>query len=270
MKLKHALDVYKITSTGFPAVQGIGIHSNKDGMPVALSTLPASVLYEQGITKYLAPRFERGQVFETTEEIIEANIEVDAFEIIGEFTPNELRKIMSHDNTVIVSRHIGTIEILKKMYPDAVVYDGNVSKDDIEGKHVVGTLPPYLLTHVGAYSPATIKDFDYTVDGDLKGEELDDRLTIGKPFRLRIVVGDTLPETLDEILTDFNVSGYTVSYKEYYFPFDAYKLLDFDRALGSCEEVVLYKRVNDVTLSFGTTAILCENNRLHVALHGYV
>lgn len=191
IKLNTVLELFKVKALGFPAIQGLEEFSNKEGEEgeeVVISTLPASLLAEQGIKYYLAPHFERGQAFQTTEDIIAADIDLGAYEIVTDFEPKELRQLTLKKNTVIVSRHEGTVEILKGMYRNAEVFSGNVTPEDIEGKHVIGTLPPFLITAAGIYTPVTIKDFDYNVDGDLSGEELDERLIIGEPFKLKELV----------------------------------------------------------------------------------
>lgn len=218
MRIKDLLSVSKVVSSGFPAVEGLGEYSNKEGNEIVLSTLPASVLAEKGVELYVAPRFERGQVFETTEDIIEANIPIDAYRIVTDFTPAELRSLTKRDNTIIVSRHQGTIDILTTMYPTAKVFDGNVSADDIAGKHVIGTLPPFLITECGIYTPVTIKDFDYNKDGDIRGEELEDCLIIGDPFSLikqEVSFPDLSSEQgIKEFFRDSEYSGYTRKYAD--------------------------------------------------------
>lgn len=90
------------------------------------------------------------------------------------------------DRTLIVSRHPGTIEILKEMYPKAEVLSGNVSPEDIKGAFVAGTLPPFLIQYAGSYQAFVINDFDYTKDGDLKGDELKNRSHICDPIVVSI------------------------------------------------------------------------------------
>lgn len=275
MKLNHALKTYNITSTGFPAVQGIGIHSNKEGVPVALSTLPASELLEQGITQYLAPRFERGQVFKTTEEIIEANIEVDAFKITEIPSHNSDVEILEHeDNSIIVSRHEGTIKVLKGRFPNTPVFKEEVGYEDIVGKHVIGTIPPRLAVHAMTYTPVTIENFDYTIDGDLTGNELLTRLKIGKPFKLEKVEGERIPDDLESIKEDFK--RYDDKYDNLYYtekvydqPFDAYLNLGLNDLLSSCGDVLIYNNEEVLDDGFGATAVYCSNYRLHLMLHEF-
>ena len=216
IKLKSALELLKVKAMGFPAVKGLESYSKEEGSEVVVSTLPASVLAEQGITEYLAPRFERGQVFQTTEDMIAADIDLGAYKIVADFDPKELRQLTLKKNTVIVSRHEGTIEILKGMYRNAEVFSGNVEPKDIEGKHVIGTLPPFLIASAGIYTPVTIKDFDYNVDGDLSGEELDERLVIGDPFQLKEVEITLDPvsslSNIDKVKEVFANSSYSGEY----------------------------------------------------------
>lgn len=194
-KLQDVLNTFGVTGMGFEAMYGLTQHSQYgvggDCSNVVVSTLPASVMEKEGIKTYFAPQFERGQVFKSTEELIEANPDVNFFAITEgeEFT-----------DTVIVSRHDGTVEILKEKYPDAEVLIGNVDAETVRGKHVVGTLPPHLVSECALYTHVGIKDFDYNKDGDIKGAELLDRIEINEPIGLDLV-DVTLPkfETLSDI-----------------------------------------------------------------------
>ena len=194
-KLQDVLNTFAVTGMGFEAVYGLTQHSQRsvggDSSDVVVSTLPAAVMATKGIKTYFAPQFERGQVFKTTEELIEANPEVNFFAITNgdEFT-----------DTVIVSRHAGTVEILKEKYPDAEVLTGNVDAETVRGKHVVGTLPPHLVSECALYTHVGIKDFDYNKDGDIKGAELLECIEINEPIGLDLV-DITLPkfETLSDL-----------------------------------------------------------------------
>lgn len=188
MKLQDLLNTKKVVSTGFPAFAGLGAHS-KGTEEVVLSSLSPAILAGQGITEYYALQLPRGTVFNTTEDIISANptvrkyiIEVvDKLDYLGYANPID---------TVIVSRHQGTVGILQKpdKWQGAKVYE-SVTADDVKGKHVVGTLPPHLITACDMYTAVTIKDFDYNKDGDLSGKELEDRLIIAKsPIKVKEVI----------------------------------------------------------------------------------
>ena len=196
--IKTVLATFRVTGLGFPAIQGLGKYSLSDEAEaeVVVSTLSPSVLKEQGVTFYFAPQFERGQVFKSAEEIIEANVPLNYY-IITEGTAN--------DDLVIVSRHQGTVDILLQgLGENTPVLSGNVHASVIEGKHVIGTLPPHLVAECALYTPVTIKDFDYNKDEDLQGEELKERIQIGKPINLKEEY-HSLPafENLDDIRNYF-------------------------------------------------------------------
>lgn len=171
MNINQLLATKKVNASGFAAITALSEHSEGTEEAV-LSSLAPSVLAAQGITEYYALQLPRGTVFNTAEEIIEANLPVRKYQIDTSISADGL-------DIVIVSRHQGTVDILKQQYPNAVVLE-QISTDDIAGKHVVGTLPPHLITAAGAYTAVTIANFDYTKDGDLSGEELKERLIIAK------------------------------------------------------------------------------------------
>lgn len=275
IKLKSVLELFKVEATGFPAVQGLEGYSQEEGSKVVVSTLPASVLVEQGITEYLAPRFERGQVFQTTEDMIAADIELGAYKIIADFEPKKLRQLTLKKNTVIVSRHEGTVAILKDMYRNAEVFNGNVSSKDIEGKHVIGTLPPFLIASAGIYTPVTIKDFDYNVDGDLSGDELDERLIIGDPFQLKEVEIKFDPVSslsninkVKEVFVNNSYSG------EYYNEYLEVEVLGhyFELELENILEQLGYKAIKESFYSQFDAAVTVavKDSEAHIFKHLYV
>ncbi len=157
-----------VKASGFPALAALEKYS-KGNVPVVLSSLPASVLSQQGIKEYYALQLPRGAVFKTADEIIEANLPVRKY-FIYEVDADHLE-------TIIATRHNGTAEILLEKYPHAPVL-ADVTPEQIAGKHIIGTLPPHLITEAAAYTSVTIKNFDYAKDGDLAGEELMQRLEI--------------------------------------------------------------------------------------------
>lgn len=179
LKLQDLLNTKKIVSTGFPAFAGIGEYS-KGKEEVFLSSLSPAVLANQGVSEYYALELPRGTVFKTTEDIIDANPPVRKYKIEVVDKLDYLGYANSID-TIIVSRHQGTVDILHQ--PDkwqySKVYE-SVTADDIKGKHVVGTLPPYLIKDCDMYTAVTIKDFDYNKDGDLTGKQLEERIIIAK------------------------------------------------------------------------------------------
>lgn len=205
MRIKDLLKGCNVKASGFKAVEELENHVDNDytSSEVVLSTLPAALLLEKGIKEYVSLRLERGQVFHTAEEIIEANVPVDGYKIIDEFSGADILKIK---DTIIVSRHEGTIGLLKDKYPNANVLDGNVSANDVKDKHVVGNLPPFLITECALYTPVMIKDFDYTKDGDLKGSDLKERFELGTPFKLEhIPLNKPSFTNLEDVLSFFTL-----------------------------------------------------------------
>lgn len=154
------------------------VNENAD---VVLATVSANEVLESGATTYFAPILPRGKVFHTAEEIIHEDLDVQEYEITKEkpFSVEE-------QNGVIVTRHKGTEDyLLEQGIEPQKVLTGNVTAEDIKGFHVIGTLPPHLVTECETYTAVTIKDFDYKVDGDLKGDELINRLVIQDTISLR-------------------------------------------------------------------------------------
>lgn len=181
MKLNTLLKKFSVNSTGFPAFAGLGEHSNEKGVDVMLSTLPAAVLASQGVTEYYAPVIPRDSKFMTTDDVLKADLDVQEYKIEHNVSWNG-----GAGNTVIVSRHQGTIDYIKNNSgnADVQILDGNITAEDIQGKQVIGTLPPHLITECDAYIAVSIKDFDYAKDGDLQGEELRNRIVFNDPIRL--------------------------------------------------------------------------------------
>lgn len=174
MKLNTFLAENKnnIRVLGFKAFKDLV--NSKDDAEVVLATVSANEVLESGATTYFAPILPRGTVFHSSEEIIKADLDVQEYSITKEkaFSVNER-------NSVIVSRHKGTIDyLLEQDIKPQKVLTGNVTAEDIKGFHVIGTLPPHLVTECKTYTAVTIKDFDYKIDGDLKGDELINRLVI--------------------------------------------------------------------------------------------
>ena len=175
MKLSQLLATKKVIASGFAAIRGLEAYS-KGSVPVVLSSLSPAILAEQGVTEFYALILPRGTVFNTAEEILAADLDVQRYTIHAADA--------SGMETVIVSRHAGTVALLQDRYPGAQVLD-SVTPDQIAGKHVVGTLPPHLIVSAGAYTSVTIRDFDYTKDGDLSGQELAARIVIAdNPLRV--------------------------------------------------------------------------------------
>ncbi|WP_069986651.1 hypothetical protein [Massilioclostridium coli] len=172
--LNKNLEVY-----GFESFKGLQKLSNSKGEKAILSTLSPAIMLGMGINEYYAPVLPRGTVFSKTQQIIDADLVVNLVHV--EYAP----EINKNDSVVIASRHQGTVDILSTMYPNHIILD-TVTIGDIQGKKVVGTLPPALIQYAAAYVAVTIKGFDYTKDGDLAGSELKNRLEVSKPIKTTI------------------------------------------------------------------------------------
>ncbi|WPB35074.1 hypothetical protein [[Clostridium] scindens] len=168
-----------IRAYGFQALKDFAENSSKYGRKEIISSLSPAVMAEMGIMEYYAPVFPRGSVYNTAEDLVNADLSVNKIVVQWEDKDENAEEI-------IVSRHNGTIEILRAMYPNATIYSGNINPEDIEGKFVAGTLPPHLIQYASAYQAVTINNFDYCHDGDLKGKELQERLHISSPISVLV------------------------------------------------------------------------------------
>ncbi|KYG89139.1 hypothetical protein A0U40_14040 [[Bacillus] sp. KCTC 13219] len=184
MKLNQFLNTRKVVASGFPAIAGLS-NLSKGTEEVVLSTLPAAQLAAQGITNYYAPVLPRDAKFATSEDIIAADLDVqkytvqtvDKIDMVGYANPID---------TIVVSRHKGTVDYIQNELDwwGIKVFGGNITAEDVKGKHVIGTLPPHLIAECDVYTAISIKDFDYTKDGDLQGDELKSRIIVNKPIKL--------------------------------------------------------------------------------------
>lgn len=179
MKLNTIVENNHVKAYGFKALVDFASTSKNNANEVIVSALSPAVMAEMGIHQYYAPILTRGVVLNTANDVKNADLDLNLVTVIPAQVTDDLKKI-------IVSRHQGTINILKEMYPDAEVMSGNVMPDDIKGSFVTGTLPPHLIQYAGAYSAFVIKDFDYSKDGDLSGEELKQRSHICDPITVTI------------------------------------------------------------------------------------
>lgn len=179
MKLNTIASTSRITAYGFKALLDFASTTKDNTGEIVVSALSPAVMAEMGIHQYYAPVLTRGAVFNTAEDVKNADLDLNLVTVTPCTVTDDLKKI-------IVSRHQGTINILKCMYPDAEVMSGNVTPDDIKGVFVAGTLPPHLIQYAGAYSAFVIKDFDYSKDRDLSGEELGRRSHICDPITVKI------------------------------------------------------------------------------------
>lgn len=177
MKLSDLLNDYKVVSSGFPAIAALGDFS-KGLVPAVLSSLPAAVLYSQGVEEYFTLVLPRGTTFNTAEDIIDADPEVEGYWIETVDTAGMPK--------AITTQHQATLDVLAEMYPDAEIIsqrnaDGttrNLTPEDVKGKHVIGVLPPFLVAAAGAFTSASIANYNAAADGDLSGDALRDRLSI--------------------------------------------------------------------------------------------
>lgn len=180
MKLNQLIEETHVTADGFQALKDFAKTSQSSGKrrSVIVSSLSPAVMMERGVHMYYAPVLPRGAVFNTAEDVKNADLDVNFVRVFSGLEADE------YENKIIVSRHAGTVEMLREMYPDAVVLTGNINPEDIEGAFVVGTLPPHLIQFARSYQAVTIKGFDYAKDGDLTGEELKNRIHISAPIQV--------------------------------------------------------------------------------------
>ena len=126
--------------------------------------------------EFISPILPRGLRLNTSEEVYGADLSYNVVEI------KKLNTKVCPE--LIVSGHAGTAEILQSRYPDAELVSGNVTPEEVQNKTVIGTLPPHLAAEAAGYTPVRIRDFDYSKDGDLTGDELLARLVIDDPVRV--------------------------------------------------------------------------------------
>ena len=178
-KLNEIINNHNVTAYGFPAFRGLAEHSNSNSTAAVISTLSAAVMADMGIYEYYAPVIPRNTIYETTDEVIAADLDVNLVSI------EHMDDIVAADPVIIVSRHAGTIELLREMYPNNTVI-ASVTPEDSRGKNFVGTLPPQMIQYAGRFKGFSVRNFDYNVDGDLSGEELRDRLIITSTIKVTI------------------------------------------------------------------------------------
>lgn len=186
-KLNELLETKNVTALGFPAVQELSNFS-KGTEKVVLATLPAAELLKQGIESYYAPIIPRNSKFATAQDIIDADLNLQKYNV-RKVEKVETVKYANPIDTIIVSRHVGTVDYIKINlgFNNAKVFSGNVISDDVKGKHVIGTLPPHLVSECDIYTAISINDFDYNKDGDLQGKALQDRIIINNPIKLTLI-----------------------------------------------------------------------------------
>lgn len=178
-KLNDVIATCNVTAYGFPAFKALEGRSNPDGDPAIVSTLSAAVMADKGIETYYAPVIPRGTVFSDVDQVVEADLSVNQVHV------SHVADVPQDTPVIIASRHPGTVELLQSMYPNHTVL-ASVTPDDIADKHVVGTLPPHLISCAASFRAVAIKDFDYAKDGDLSGQELKDRMVITRNVKVTV------------------------------------------------------------------------------------
>lgn len=159
----------------FPAIADfVEKFSAKEGPTVVVGTLGAA-LQSGEMGEFYSPVFPRGLRLSTAEEVKVADLDAQRVRIESADGVG--------DPTVIVSRHPATIALLLERWPDAVVFDGNVARDDVARKVVAGTLPPFLASEVAAYVPVQVTGYDAAKEGDVDDHE---RIVVGDPIRVTV------------------------------------------------------------------------------------
>lgn len=178
-KLNDIVRNNNVTVYSFPTFKALEMCCNKEGGPEVISTLAPALMLDIGFDTYYSPVIPRNTVFQTVDEILAADLDVVETHV------EKAADITPEDDVVIVSRHAGTVDILKEMYPHSVVM-ASITPSDILGKKVVGTLPPTFIQFAAAYKAVTIRNFDYVRDGDLCGDELAERLIITDAIKVSV------------------------------------------------------------------------------------
>lgn len=133
---------------------------------------------EEGL-EFIAPILPRNLRLNTAEEVFEEDLDYQVVQI------QKIKEEILPDT--IVSRHAGTVEYLQSRYgQDLPVLSGNLEPEEVKGKIVIGTLPPHLAAEAEGYIPVRIKDFDYSRDGDLQGDQLQERLVVDSPIKVTV------------------------------------------------------------------------------------
>lgn len=155
----------------FGALREYTVEYHTYGPVLHLGTL-AAALQAKYIGPFFTPILPRGLKLVTAQDVWDADLDAVCLRVdLVEYEVPDL----------IVSRHPATIEMLQKRWPNATVFDGNVSSKEVRGKVVAGTLPPQLVTEVSSYYPVWVDRYDASIDGDVEDTN---RVTIGHPVRV--------------------------------------------------------------------------------------
>ena len=179
MKLNDLAASKHLIVYGFQALKDYGKTSSHEGSNEVLSSLSPAVMAEMDIYRYYAPVMARGTTYNSAEQIRAADLDVIQVTVRPAEDPDT-----SH--ALIVSGHAGTVEILRDRYPDAEIYMGNATPEMIAGRCVIGTLPPMLIQHCAVYIAVTIDGYDRTLDDDLTGYALLQRMHVSPPITVTI------------------------------------------------------------------------------------
>ena len=201
MKLNTLVKTNKVTAYGFAAFKDLEKVCANEGCNIVISALSPAIMRDMKIYEYFAPVLKRGIVFDSVDDVINADLDVQLVTVCMCHDWSEYSDSKIKNKVIIVSRHQGTIEVLKDMYPEAPILSGNVTADDIKDKLVIGTLPPSLVQYCESYRAVIIKDFDYSKDSELSGDELKSRVVICKPVSITIEEADELIDYTIETVT---------------------------------------------------------------------
>ena len=177
-KLNSLLSVkkFQVLPGTFPAVSAYA-ETAKGNEGAFFGTL-AGALASGFEGEFISPILPRGLRLNTSEEVYEADLDYSVVKV---------EKLNSETSPeLIVSGHTGTVDILQSQYPEAKVVSGNITPEEVKGRVVVGTLPPHLAAEAAGYIPVRVKDFDYSKDSDLTGDELRERLTVDSPVKVTV------------------------------------------------------------------------------------
>ena len=177
-KLNSLLSVkaFQVLPGTFPAVAAYA--ATATGAEEAFFGTLAGALASGFDGEFISPILPRGLRLNTSEEVLEADLDYSIVKI------EKLNSETSPD--IIVSGHVGTVDILRSQFPETKVVSGNVAPEEVKGKVVVGTLPPHLAAECAGYIPVRIVNFDYSKDGDLAGDELRERLIVDSPIKVTV------------------------------------------------------------------------------------
>lgn len=153
----------KIQSNIRTIAEGMEITFQYMDLATVATTDSAGVVFEQyGACEYLGVNMPRNTRIETTEQFLDL---VESKEIT--FSKYSVKSAKIEGEVVILSRHKATTEILKLMFAEAKVIEGNATIDDVKNKNIVGVIPPHLAAEAKTCTSYVIENYNFAVDGDL-------------------------------------------------------------------------------------------------------